>query len=107
MASGKRVEYRCSFCGKGQQQVHRLIAGPGGVYICNECIDLCQQIVTEEAPGDAEQTSGWRATAGGPGRTESVDAVREVAMTVARLVEGYDQRLRSIEERLASLEQKS
>jgi hypothetical protein len=43
-----RVEYRCSFCGKAQQQVHRLIAGPGGVYICNECVDLCEEIISQE-----------------------------------------------------------
>ncbi|HEX6776862.1 MAG TPA: ClpX C4-type zinc finger protein, partial [Ktedonobacterales bacterium] len=34
------MTYRCSFCGKSQDQVQRLIAGPGGVYICDECIDL-------------------------------------------------------------------
>lgn len=38
---------RCSFCGKTQSQVERLIAGPN-VYICNECIDLCQDIMEEE-----------------------------------------------------------
>ena len=50
MAGAKtpRVQYRCSFCGKSQEQVHRLIAGPGGVYICDECIDLCQEIIAEE-----------------------------------------------------------
>jgi ATP-dependent protease Clp ATPase subunit len=37
----------CSFCGKGQQQVKKLIAGPG-VYICDECIALCNEILTEE-----------------------------------------------------------
>ena len=42
------VTYRCSFCGKDQQQVHRLIAGPGGVYICDECVDLCREIIGEE-----------------------------------------------------------
>jgi ribosomal protein L37AE/L43A len=41
-------EYRCSFCDKPQDRVKRLIAGPRGVYICNECIDLCQQIIHEE-----------------------------------------------------------
>src|SRR5881227_3450992 len=51
MANNKgtpRVQYRCSFCGKSQEQVHRLIAGPGGVYICDECIDLCREIIEEE-----------------------------------------------------------
>jgi len=43
-----RITYRCSFCGKSQDQVQRLIAGPGGVYICDECIDLCREIIEEE-----------------------------------------------------------
>ena len=42
------MTYRCSFCGKSQDQVQRLIAGPGGVYICDECIDLCREIIEEE-----------------------------------------------------------
>ncbi len=35
-----RRTFECSFCGKNQDQVQRLIAGPGGVYVCGECIDL-------------------------------------------------------------------
>jgi hypothetical protein len=42
-----RVVYRCSFCGKAQDVVRRLIAGPGGVYICNECVNLCNEIIAE------------------------------------------------------------
>ena len=38
---------KCSFCGKAQDQVRKLIAGPG-VYICDECIDLCNEILDEE-----------------------------------------------------------
>ena len=37
---------KCSFCGKSQKQVRKLIAGPG-VYICDECIDLCNEIIEE------------------------------------------------------------
>ena len=50
MANSKntRMTYRCSFCGKSQDQVQRLIAGPGGVYICDECIELCREIIEEE-----------------------------------------------------------
>jgi ATP-dependent Clp protease ATP-binding subunit ClpX len=44
---------KCSFCGKSQKQVKKLIAGPG-VYICDECIDLCNEIIEEELSGDAE-----------------------------------------------------
>jgi ATP-dependent Clp protease ATP-binding subunit ClpX len=43
-----RVHYRCSFCGKGQEEVRRLIAGPGAVYICDECVQLCREIIEEE-----------------------------------------------------------
>ena len=39
--------YRCSFCGKGQEEVKKLIAGPS-VYICDECIELCNEIMVEE-----------------------------------------------------------
>ncbi len=39
--------FKCSFCGKSQKQVKKLIAGPG-VYICDECIDLCNEIIEEE-----------------------------------------------------------
>ena len=38
---------KCNFCGKSQKQVRKLIAGPG-VYICDECIELCNEIIEEE-----------------------------------------------------------
>src|SRR3989441_6478088 len=46
---GTRGQYHCSFCGKSQDQVRRLIAGPGAVYICEECVDLCREIIDEES----------------------------------------------------------
>ncbi len=45
---------KCSFCGQSQKQVLKLIAGPG-VYICNECIDLCNEIIDEETSSDGYQ----------------------------------------------------
>ena len=39
---------RCSFCGKTQDEVKKLIAGPNGVYICNDCIEICSDILEEE-----------------------------------------------------------
>jgi len=48
-SKGDTPEYRCSFCGKNQDQVERLIAGPGAVYICDECVELCREIIDEEA----------------------------------------------------------
>ena len=47
---GTNCSFRCSFCGKGKGQVEKLIAGPG-VYICNECVGLCREIIeSERAP---------------------------------------------------------
>ncbi len=46
-------ELKCSFCGKGQDQVKKLVAGPG-VYICDECIELCNEIVEEELDEELE-----------------------------------------------------
>ena len=48
---------KCSFCGKSQKQVKKLIAGPG-VYICDECIDLCNEIIEEEFSDTTELVSG-------------------------------------------------
>ena len=46
--SKSRTTYTCSFCGKNQEQVRRLIAGPGAVYICDECVELCREIIHED-----------------------------------------------------------
>ncbi|WP_027019100.1 ATP-dependent Clp protease ATP-binding subunit ClpX [Corynebacterium sputi] len=48
---------KCSFCGKSQKQVKKLIAGPG-VYICNECIELCNEIIEEELAGVPAEATG-------------------------------------------------
>ncbi len=41
-------QFHCSFCGKSQDAVKKLIAGPNGVYICDECIDICREIIDDE-----------------------------------------------------------
>ena len=53
-----RVQYHCSFCGKNQDQVKRLIAGPGAVYICDECVELCREIIDEEVSGAIRPKAG-------------------------------------------------
>ena len=45
---GSQAAYICSFCTRGQEEVQRLIAGPGSVFICDECVTLCTQIIAEE-----------------------------------------------------------
>ncbi len=47
-------QLKCSFCGKNQEQVRRLIAGPN-VYICDECVELCDEIIQEEVEETTEE----------------------------------------------------
>ncbi len=54
-----RGQLKCSFCGKNQEQVKKLIAGPG-VYICDECIELCNEIIEEELSHSTEDTLRFR-----------------------------------------------
>jgi len=53
-ASEGNEQLLCSFCGKSQRQVKKLIAGPG-VYICDECIDLCNEIIAGHAGKPVEK----------------------------------------------------
>lgn len=48
MTKNPQDKYHCSFCGKGQDEVRKLISGPNNVYICDECIELCADIIEEE-----------------------------------------------------------
>lgn len=48
------IRFRCSFCGKPQDQVRKLVAGPKGVYICDECIEVCSEIIEDEFNGSPE-----------------------------------------------------
>ena len=54
MAGRSDDEIRCSFCGKSQGQVRKLIAGPKGAYICDECVDICAEIIEEEFENEEE-----------------------------------------------------
>ena len=49
-SNGDKILY-CSFCGKSQSEVRKLIAGPS-VYVCDECVDLCNDIIKEELAND-------------------------------------------------------
>ena len=73
----KTPQFRCSFCGKSQDQVRKLIAGPE-VYICDECIGLCNEIILEELDDD--------------GSTEMKNTLkpREVADVLGQYVVGQD-----------------
>lgn len=57
--STEEPKVRCSFCGKDSTQVLKLIAGPGGAYICDECIELCNDIVADELATMEQPASGF------------------------------------------------
>src|ERR671925_177421 len=69
---------KCSFCGKSQKQVKKLIAGPG-VYICDECIDLCNEIIEEELSEASEP------------RLEELPKPQEIFEFLEQYVVGQDQ----------------
>ena len=48
--AGRNIEdkIRCSFCGKSQEQVRKMIAGPNGAFICDECVEVCTEIIEEK-----------------------------------------------------------
>lgn len=50
---------RCSFCNKPESQVARLLSGPNGVYICDQCIDLCATILDEESEEEKSFQKRW------------------------------------------------
>ena len=57
MSGSKNILY-CSFCGKSQHEVRKLIAGPT-VFICDECVELCMDIIKEEKQRYICKTSRW------------------------------------------------
>ncbi len=77
-ASGEKLLY-CSFCGKSQHEVRKLIAGPS-VFICDECIELCNDIIREEIQGDK----------GGKGAKSDLPVPHEIRAILDQYVIGQD-----------------
>jgi ATP-dependent Clp protease ATP-binding subunit ClpX len=75
------VQYHCSFCGKNQDQVKRLIAGPGAVYICDECVELCREIIEDEVSGSIRPKSS----------STRLPPPKEILSQLSQYVVGQDQ----------------
>jgi ATP-dependent Clp protease ATP-binding subunit ClpX len=87
MSRGSRREIeKCSFCGKSRNLVDSLIAGPPGIYICNECVELCSSILVEEVRKGTTYGPG-RKSAPGTGR---VPPPREIMERLGEYVIGQD-----------------
>jgi len=79
----EKGQLKCSFCGKSQDQVRKLVAGPG-VYICDECIELCNEIIEEELNDDLDLN------------LENVPKPREIKKTLDQYVIGQVRAKRSL-----------
>lgn len=79
-------QLKCSFCGKTQDQVRRLVAGPG-VYICDECIALCEDIIREEFAAEADAT---------PTKHLALLKPKEIAEELAQYVIGQEKAKRNL-----------
>lgn len=86
MAKGK-PEPQCSFCGKQSTQVRKLIAG-SGVYICNECVDLCNQILAQET-GDGPRLTSVQAMTD----DQLLDGLQQAAAVAAQAEFGLYERI--------------
>ncbi len=75
----ERDRLKCSFCGKTQEQVRKLVAGPG-VYICDECIELCNEIIEEELYGEPR----------GQAKSKSTPKPQEIYQTLCQYVIGQE-----------------
>jgi ATP-dependent Clp protease ATP-binding subunit ClpX len=98
-STGEKVLY-CSFCGKSQHEVKKLIAGPS-VFICDECIELCNDIIRDEVPADAAQGRAGKSDLPTPGEIKgSLDQYvigQEVAKrTLAVAVYNHYKRLKHL-----------
>ncbi len=82
--TGKGGTLYCSFCGKSQREVKKLIAGPS-VYICDECIDLCNDIITEDVTKEAPGVAGAKKTG-----VESLPKPEEIKKHLDEYVIGQD-----------------
>jgi ATP-dependent Clp protease ATP-binding subunit ClpX len=66
-SSSEKVLY-CSFCGKSQHEVKKLIAGPS-VFICDECIELCNDIIRDEVPAETADPKAAKSDCRSPARS--------------------------------------
>ena len=75
---------RCVFCGKSANDVERLIAGPPGIYICNECIELCYSIITEDATSQTRKHNRFSSPSEIPSPRKIYDSWPQQAFADAR-----------------------
>ena len=98
----------CSFCGQDQEQVDKLIAGPG-VYICDQCVELCRQIIAEELPGEEVRSRIARSGGDVPNLTDELDGLGigeliDLLVRIDRSHEGVDRTVQRVVDALRERE---
>jgi hypothetical protein len=96
-ASDRPSDLHCSFCGKSQDEIRKLIAGPDEIYICDECVDLCNDIIAEECDQEEPEAgarsipsldpSAWCRACRLPKLADEVVAVPDVGWVCQRCID--------------------
>lgn len=90
----KESEWRCSFCGKLHTEVGKLVAGPG-VYICNECVDLCVSVIAEATTAETPSVPEWATLSD----DELLQRIPFIATSAANIEAGLRDRVHELRER--------
>jgi hypothetical protein len=93
-SSPKKISY-CSFCFKSQHEVAMLISGPAGIYICNECVDLCNEWIARRPPKSSKSS---------PAEELPTERLLERLQAIEETVQGKGNQLQSVIDVLRSRE---
>lgn len=94
VAADRPVIASCSFCGKPNTEVAALVAGPG-VYICDECVALCQQVIAER-PATVPRLAPWQQATGLEAVLENLPRIARAAGLVEESLTGWVRRAREL-----------
>jgi ATP-dependent Clp protease ATP-binding subunit ClpX len=92
--STKKFELRCSFCGRPHTEVGKLVAGPG-VYICDECVNLCVDVLSVDSPAQPPTIPEWSSMSD----DEVLRGVPLIAASAANIEAGLRERVHDLRDR--------
>ena len=84
MTNNEKKDVRCSFCGKHESEVKKILAGPNGVFICNECLRVCEKLMNEKMRSEND----------GAVTVRDRDTMEQVRIPVAELKNYFEDKFR-------------